>query len=168
MTAVRLGLVDLRRNPVLLVLLVIVPSVFLLLAKATTPARTLIVAVTENGISTNQPFWFPEVHAGTMAPIAVGSLAALAGMFVVIDSAAGDRRLSVAGYRISMAVAARLSVVAAAVVVICAAALAVTATVFSARQWAGFAAANLGLASIFRAMPRVECVDTRKCLSCKE
>ncbi|WP_372489515.1 hypothetical protein [Candidatus Mycolicibacterium alkanivorans] len=27
---------------------------------------------------------------------------------------------------------------------------------------------NLVLASIFRAMPRVECVDTRKCLSCKE
>ncbi|SBS77500.1 conserved membrane hypothetical protein [uncultured Mycobacterium sp.] len=148
-TAVRLGLVDLRRNPVLLVLLVIVPAVFVLLAKATTPARTLIVAVTDNGISTNQSFWFPEVHAGTMAPIAVGSLAALAGMFVVVDSAAGDRRLSIAGYHTGVAVTARLSVVAAAVVVICAAALAVTATVFTARQWVGFAAANLGLGATY-------------------
>lgn len=148
-TALRLGLVDLRRNPVLLVLLVVVPAVFVLLAKATTPARTLIVAVTDNGISSSRSFWFPEVHAGTMAPIAVGALAALAGMFVVVDTAEGDRRLRVAGYRTGVAVAARLSVVAAAVMVICAATLAVTATVFNARQWVGFAAANLGLGTTY-------------------
>ncbi len=146
-TALRLGLVDLRRNPVLLVLLVVVPAVFVLLAKATTPARTLIVAVTDNGISSSRSFWFPpEVHAGTMAPpIAVGgALAALAGMFVVVDTAEGDRRLRVAGYRTGVAVAARLSVVAAAVMVICAATLAVTATVFNARQWVGFCRSQPG------------------------
>jgi hypothetical protein len=142
-TALRFGLVDLRRNPVLLVLLVIVPAVFVLLAKATTPARDLILSVTEDGATVNASYWFPEVHAGTMTPIAVASLAALAGLFVVVDAARGDRRLRLAGYPARVVVAARLGVVAAAVVVINAAALAVTATVFDAGQWAGYAGANL-------------------------
>ncbi|MBU3750020.1 MAG: ABC transporter permease [Mycobacterium sp.] len=148
-TALRMGLVDLRRNPVLLVLLALVPAVFVLLAKATTPARMLILAVTENGVTGPQPFWFPDVHAGTMAPIAIGSLAALAGMFVVADATAGDRRLRIAGVGTAVAVAARLSVVLAAVVVIVTATIAVTATVFSARQWAAYAAANLGLGATY-------------------
>ena len=144
MTAVRFGLVDLRRNPVLLVLLVLVPAVFVLLAKATTPARNMILTVTEDGASRTASFWFPEVHAGTMTPIAIASLAALAGMFVVVDGARGDRRLRLAGYRADVVVAARLGVVAVAVIAV--AALAITATVFDARQWAGYALANAGLA----------------------
>ena len=142
-TALRFGLVDLRRNPVLLVLLVIVPVVFVLLSALTTPARDLIVTVTEDGASRTGSFWFPEVHAGTMTPIAIASLAALAGMFVILDAAAGDRRLQVAGYRASVAVSARLGVVAVAVVVITLAALGVTATVFDARQWTWYAGASL-------------------------
>ena len=148
-TALRFGLVDLRRNPVLLVLLVIVPVLFVLLAEITTPARTIVLSVTEAGAPRNASFWFPEVHAGTMTPIAIASLAALAGMFVVIDAAAGDGRLRLAGYRASVMVAARLGVVGAAVAVISAAALAITATVFTAQQWAGYALANLGLAATY-------------------
>ena len=148
-TALRLGLVDLRRNPVLLVLLVIVPAAFVLLAKATTPGRPLVVAVTENGATSNQPFWFPEVHAGAMAPIGIGALAALVGMFVVVDAAGGDRRLRLAGYRTGVVLAARLGVVAAAAIVITAATMAVTATVFDAQQWAGYIAANLLIAAIY-------------------
>ena len=72
MTALRFGLVDLGRNPVLLVLLLIVPAVFVLLSKATTPARPLAVTVTENGATAKQLFWFPEIHAGAMAPIGIG------------------------------------------------------------------------------------------------
>jgi hypothetical protein len=143
LTAVRFGLIDLGRNPVLIVLLVIMPAGFVLLAKATTPARPLPVTVTENGITSTQPFWFPDVHAGAMAPIGIGALAALVGMFVVVDAAAGDQRLRVAGYRISVVLAARLGVVAVAAVVITVATLAVTATVFDAKQWAAYAGANL-------------------------
>jgi hypothetical protein len=142
-TALRFGLVDLRRNPVLLVLLVIVPVLFVLLAEITTPARDLVLTVVEDGASRTVSFWFPEVHAGTMTPIAIASLAALAGMFVVIDAAAGDGRLRLAGYRAGVVVSARLGVVAVAVVVITAAAVAITATVFDAAQWAGYAGANL-------------------------
>jgi hypothetical protein len=139
----RFGLIDLSRNPVLLVLLAVVPAVFVLLSKATTPARDLVLGVTENGTTMNATYWFPAVHAGTMTPIAVASLAALAGLFVVVDATGADRRLRLAGYPARVIVAARLGVVAAAIVVINAAALAVTATVFDARQWAGYAAANL-------------------------
>ncbi len=144
-TALRLGLVDLRRNPVLLVLLVIVPVVFILLAKATTPDRNLLLNVTENGSTVTAAYWFPTVHAGTMAPIAIASLAALAGLFVVVDASSGDRRLRLAGYPAPVIVTARFGVVAAAVIVINMTALAVTATVFDARQWVGYASANLAL-----------------------
>ena len=41
----RYGLIDLRRNPVLIVLLIVVPAVFVLLAKATTPARFLVMTI---------------------------------------------------------------------------------------------------------------------------
>jgi hypothetical protein len=148
-TAIQFGVVDLVRNPVLLVLLVIVPAAFVLLAKATTPRRPLVVSVKEQGVISDQLFWFPDVHAGAMAPIAIGALAALVGMFVVVDAAGGDDRLRLAGYRTSVMVTARLSVVAVAGVVICAATLLVTATVYHAEQWAGYAAANLLVAAIY-------------------
>jgi hypothetical protein len=147
--ALRFGLVDLRRNAVLLVLLVIVPAAFVLLSKVTTPGRPLMVSVTENGTTSNQPFWFPEVHAGAMAPIGIGALAALVGMFVVVDAAGGDRRLRLAGYRTGVVLAARLGVVAVAAIVITAATMAVTATVFDAKQWPGYVAANLLIAAIY-------------------
>jgi hypothetical protein len=149
LTALRLGLIDLCRNPVLLILLMIVPAVFILLAKATTPARTLTLSVSEHGVAHTGAFWFPEVHAGIMTPIAIASLSALAGLFVVIDSARGDRRLRLAGYPTHLAIAARLGVVGVAVAVISTATLAVTATVFDARQWAGYIAANLGLGATY-------------------
>jgi hypothetical protein len=148
-TALRLGLVDLRRNAVLLALLVIVPATFVLLAKVTTPGRPLMVSVTENGATSSQPFWFPEVHAGAMAPIGIGALAALVGMFVVVDAAGGDRRLRLAGYRIGVVLAARLGVVAVAAIIITTATMAVTATVFDAKQWAGYIGANLLIAAIY-------------------
>lgn len=143
LTALRFGLVDLGRNPVLLVLLVIVPAAFVLLARATTPARPIAVSVTENGVTANQPFWFPDIHGGVMAPIGIGALAALVGMFVVVDAAGGDARLRLAGYRTPVVLAARLGVVAVAAIVITAATMLVTATVFDAKQWAGYAGANL-------------------------
>jgi hypothetical protein len=149
LTALRFGLVDLGRNPVLLVLLLIVPAVFVLLSKATTPARPLAVAVTENGTTAKQLFWFPEIHAGAMAPIGIGSLAALVGMFVVVDASRGDGRLRLAGYRSGVVLTARLGVVGVAAIAVTAATLAVTATVYDAKQWVGFAAANLLVAVIY-------------------
>ena len=148
-TALRFGLVDLRRNAVLLVLLVIVPAAFVLLSRATTPGRPIVVAVKENGVTSRQPFWFPDVHAGVMAPIGIGALAALVGMFVVVDAAAGDNRLRQAGYRTGVMVSARLGVVAIAAIAITLATMVVAATVFSAKQWVGYVAANLLVAATY-------------------
>ena len=78
----------------------------MLLAKATTPARMLILAVTGERRDRPSAVLVSDVHAGTMAPIAIGSLAALAGMFVVADATAGDRRPRIAGVGTAVAVAA--------------------------------------------------------------
>src|SRR5262249_43204569 len=149
LTALRFGLVDLRRNAVLLALLVIVPAAFVLLSKATTPGRPIVVALKENGVTSNQPFWFPDVHAGVMAPIGIGALSALVGMFVVVDAAAGDHRLRQAGYRASVMLAARFGVVAVAAIVITVATMAVTATALDAKQLVGYASANLLVAATY-------------------
>lgn len=148
-TGLRMGLVDLRRNPVLAVLLVAVPIVFVVLAKLTTPARSMTLTLRENGQSVTPSFWFPDVHAGTMTPMAITALSTLAGLFIVVDAAGGDRRLRLAGYRTGALLISRLGVVAVAATAVTAAALAITAMVFDAVRWPGYAAANLLLAATY-------------------
>jgi len=76
-----------------------------------------------------------DMHAGTMAPVAVASLAALVGLFVVLDARAADRRLALAGQRPAVLLVTRLTMVLAAAAVATAVSLAVTATVFDASNW---------------------------------
>jgi hypothetical protein len=140
--ASRMGWRDWRRNPVLWALLVAVPAVFILLAQAITPHRPTSIIVAENGARVARIFDVFELHAGTMAPIAVASLATLAGLFVVLDTGPGDRRLALAGLRPGVAVAARLVVIGLATALATAVSLAVVATVFDPRQWGWYAAAN--------------------------
>jgi ABC-2 family transporter protein len=146
-SALRMGLRDYRRNPVLWVLLIVVPVVFVLLARAVTPDEQTTLPLIDGGRALLATFALPDIHAGTMAPIAVGSLAALAGVFIGLDTRPGDQRLVLAGFPTGVLLTARLFVVAAAALLVTAASLAVTATVFDARQWGVFAAATflLGL-----------------------
>ena len=137
------GLRDYRRNPVLWALLGVVPVVFILLARAVTPEQRTTLPLLEGGRSVPLTFSLPDIHAGSMAPIAVGALAALAGLFVVLDTRAGDQRLKRAGFRGSALLTARLLVIAGAVLLVAGVSLAVTATVFDARQWAVYAGAVL-------------------------
>lgn len=144
--SVRMGLRDYRRNPVLWVLLGIVPVVFILLARAITPDEQTTLPLLDNGRTTALTFSLPAMHAGTMTPIAIGSLAALAGMFIVLDARDGDQRLILAGARRGVVLTARMVVTGAAVLLVTAVSLGVTATVFDARQWVVYAGANLLLA----------------------
>lgn len=137
---------DWRRNPVLWVLLAVVPAVFILLAQAVTPHRATQLTVVEDGRQLITTFDVAHIHAGTMAPIAVASLATLAGLFVALDTHAGDRRLVMAGIRPTALLAARLGLVGAAATLATGVSLAVTATVFQPHQWAWYAVANLMLA----------------------
>lgn len=142
-TSVRMGLRDHRRNPVLWVLLVAVPVIFIWLAKVVTPDGTMTLSLTDAGRRTDFTFWLPDMHAGTMTPIAIASLAALAGMFIVLDARVPDQRLRLAGLRFGALLTARLVVIGLAVLVVVAGSLVVTALTFDARQWPVYAGGNL-------------------------
>jgi len=145
-TAMAMGLREWRRNPVLWVLLVVVPAVFILLSDAITPHGLTPVVLAEDGRRAAELLDPAHIHAGTMAPIAVASLATLTGLFVVLDARTGDQRLALAGLRPGVLLVARLSVIALAALLATGASLAVTATVFDAHQWGLYAAATALLA----------------------
>jgi len=148
-TGLRMRLREARRNPVLWVLLLIVPIVFVLLADAVTPHRQEALTLTEGGRTVIEQFDLTTIHRGTMAPIAVASLAALAGMFLMLDARSGNQRLALAGFRPPALLASRLAVMALAVLLATAVSLAVTAAVFDARQWPVYAAGNLLVAATY-------------------
>jgi hypothetical protein len=145
----RLGWRDWRRNPVLWVLLAAVPAVFILLSDAITPARPAALTLVENGRRFTETIDLTHIHAGTMAPIAVTSLATLAGLFTILDARTGDQRLVLAGMRTGALLTARLAIVTLAAGLATAASVAVTATVFDAHQWGLYIAANALLATTY-------------------
>lgn len=137
---------DARRNPALWVLFVVVPVVFILTADAVTPDGPILLTVTEHGRRAAQAFNMADVHGATMAPIAVASLAALVGLFTVLDSRDGDRRAALAGLRPGALLTARLNLLGAAAVAATAVSLAATGLVFDAVRWPIYAAGNLLIA----------------------
>jgi hypothetical protein len=137
---------DARRNPALWVLFVLVPVVFILTADAVTPNEPITLRLVEHGRRLAQTFAMPDVHGATMAPIAIASLAALVGLFSLLDAADGDRRAALAGMRTGALLSARLAVLTGAALAATAVSLATTAVVFHAVRWPTYAAANLLIA----------------------
>ena len=133
---------DARRNPVLWVLFVVVPVVFILTADAITPNEPITLVLRENGARISRVFAMPEVHGATMAPIAIASLATLVGLFTMLDSRDGDRRVTLAGMRSGSLLSARLTVLGGAALAATAVSLTATALVFDASRWPTYAAAN--------------------------
>lgn len=148
-TAWRTGLRGQCRNPALWVLLVVVPSVFVLLAVVVTPDRPISLEVIEGGQDVIRVVSMVDIHGGTMAPIAVASLAALIGLFTVLDARAGDRRLVLAGMRQGRLLLVRFGLAGAATAVATVVSLAVTATVFAPEQWAVYIGAVLLVALVY-------------------
>lgn len=144
--AVRMSWRDWRRNPVLWVLLVVVPATFIWLADATTPPGQIPVALTEAGRQATAILDPANIHAATMAPVSEAALATLAGIFVILDARSGDRRLVLVGMRIGAVLTARLAVIGFAALLATAASVAVTAALFDARQWSLFILANVLIA----------------------
>jgi hypothetical protein len=145
-TAWRTGLRGQCRNPALWALLVVVPSVFVLLAVVVTPDRLISLRVPEGGQNVTREVSMVDVHGGTMAPIAVASLAALIGLFTVLDASSGDRRLVLAGMHRGRLLLVRLGLAGAATAAATVVSLAVTATVFAPEQWAAYIGAVLLIA----------------------
>lgn len=141
-TGLRYGLRDYRRNVALWFLLVVLPIVFITLSIATTPADPALVELTEGGRTSLQVLAMDDLHGAIMVPITVAFLGGLAGLFVVLGSAEGDRRLALAGFRSGELLAARVGVIGLAALLTTAVALGVTALSFTPQQWHTFALAN--------------------------
>ncbi|GAA0929084.1 hypothetical protein Vau01_107240 [Virgisporangium aurantiacum] len=90
-----------------------------------------------------------DTHGGTMAPIAIGAMAALTGLFAVLDARAADRRLILAGLRVPVLLTARLGLIGLSAGLVTVVSLAATAFVFEPRQWPVYAAANLLVAAVY-------------------
>ncbi len=139
----RYGLREYRRNPALWFLLIAVPLIFVSLSFAVTPDDPAPVELTQDGATSTRMLSMIDVHGAIMVPITVGFLAGLAGLFVMLGSAEGDRRLALAGFRASEVLAARLGVIGTAALLTTAVTLGVTALDFAPQAWGSFAGATL-------------------------
>ena len=147
--AIRAGLTDWGRNRVLWVLLAAVPAVFIVFATALASGSRVRLTLEENGRQVGKVVdlaFGAGIHPAFMAPMAIVSLATLAGMFIILDSRAADQRLVLAGERPGPLLAGRLTLVAVAALLATGVSLAVTATVASIGQWGGYIAASVILA----------------------
>lgn len=138
--------VEYRRNVALWVLLVGLPLAFITLSIAITPDDPAPVELVEDGVRAVSILSMRDVHGAIMVPITVAFLAGLAGLFVVLGSAEGDRRLVLAGFRPREVLGARLGVITLAAVLVSAVSLAVTAVSFQPQSWVVFTMATLVVA----------------------
>lgn len=134
---------QLRRMPVMWILILGLPVAFISTSIAVTPSDPTLVQLTENGRLESRILSMADVHGAVMVPITIGFLASLAGLFVILDSAEADRRLSLTPFRTAEILAIRMTVIAVASLLATAAAVAVTAVSFTAVSWPIFIGANI-------------------------
>ncbi len=134
---------QLRRMPVLWILIVGLPIVFISASIAVTPEDPTPVDLVEHGQRTLTIQSMADVHGAVMVPITIGFLASLAGLFVILDSAQADRRLTLTDYRPGEILTVRMITIAVATLIATAVGLAVTARSFDADNWWLFALANV-------------------------
>jgi len=145
-TGLRYAWKEYRRNIALWVLLVGLPLYFITVSIAVTPDDPAPVELMENGQTSISILSMVDVHGALMVAITVAFLAGLAGLFVVLGSAEGDRRLVLAGFKPRQVLASRLGVITIAALLVSAVSLAVTAADFQPEVWVTFAAATLAVA----------------------
>ncbi len=134
---------QLRRMPTMWVLIIGLPVAFITTSIAITPDDPTPVELVEKGQRSLSILSMADVHGAVMVPITIGFLASLAGLFVTLDAAEGDRRLSLTNYRTGEILTVRLIVIAAASLLATAVAVGVTAISFEAVSWPIFVAANI-------------------------
>lgn len=146
LVATGLGFREQLRRPLVIVLLVGLPFLFITRAIVRTveSPRELIVPGGDVIATTMR-----DVHGANMAAITVAFLAALFGLFVIQSARQADRRLVVAGFTPAEAIAPRLTVLAAATVLVVGVSMAVTAINFDARAWGWFTVGNLLVGLIY-------------------
>ena len=146
-TAVLLaGMREYRRNRVLWVLLLAVPALFIGMAVLVTVDEPGPIALVEGARHFTASLSLRRMHAATMLPVASAFLAGLTGLFIVTGSAAGDRRLVLAGFRPREVLAGRLGVIGAATGLATTVGVVVSGGLYAPRQWVVFASANMLIA----------------------
>jgi hypothetical protein len=140
---------DQRRRPLVLILLVLVPTYVITKAIVDTRATPRQIALPGHVLITTT---MKALHGPEMAKISVAFVAALVGVFVMQSALQGDRRLVLAGFRAGEAVLARLAVLVAATVVVVAVSALVTALFFTPAQCAPVIAALLLVGLIYAAI----------------
>ena len=139
-TVTTLGVRELARRPLLLVLLVALPFFFITRAIASTVPQPRVVPLPGGGdVLSNMQ----DVHGATMASITIAFLAGLCGLYVLQSAREADRRLVVAGFRPVEVVLPRLATIGAATAIVVIVSMLVTALSFTPEQWLAFAAAGV-------------------------
>ena len=148
-TAVALGVREQARRPLVPILLVVVPLVFITRSIAMTEASPRVVGLPggAEALSTMK-----DVHGAVMAAIAIAFLAGLCGVFIMNSARAADRRLVIAGFTPLQALVPRLVVLGLAAAFVVAAASLVTALSFQPRWWVPFVVGNLAVGVTYAAI----------------
>ena len=137
---------QLARMPVMWVLIIGLPGAFISASIAVTPDDPTPVELIEDGQRGLSIISMADVHGAIMVPITIGFLASLAGLFVILDSAQADRRLSLTRFGPGEILSVRMMVIVAAALVATAVSIVVTAVSFDAVSWPIFVAANVAVA----------------------
>ena len=134
---------QLRRMPAMWILILGLPVAFISASIAVTPSDPTPVELVENGRRGLRLLSMADVHGAVMVPITIGFLASLAGLFVILDSAQADRRLSLTRFRPVEILTVRMAVIAGASLMATAVSIAITAVSFRAVSWSLFILANV-------------------------
>jgi ABC-2 type transport system permease protein len=139
-TALLAGLREYARSRVLVALLLFLPVYMIGVFLAVIPDSTVPLDVAGAGTVRAT---MVEVYATMLTPMTAALVGGIAGLFVMADASAGDRRLVVAGFRPHEVVLARFGMLAVAGVVVTAVSMAVAARSFVPEQVGWFAAATV-------------------------
>ncbi len=136
-------LAEYRRNLFLILLLFIVPFVFITVSYYITASIPLTFRVAQHGslVSVVRPM--PDVHAAVMVPITTATLAGLIGLFAMVEAAASDSRLVVAGLPARRVALSRLTIIVILSVVVSVVSVAVTLINFRPANLGAFLAGNV-------------------------
>jgi hypothetical protein len=149
LTATTMAFRDQVRRPLVLILLVLLPTyvVFRSIAITEPTPRPVTLPGGEVIASTMR-----DVHGAVMAGNVIAFVAGLVGVFVMQSALQGDRRLVVAGLRPGEAIGARLIVMAAAIGLAVSVSAVVTAFSFDVASWFPFVAGLLLIGLMYGAI----------------
>lgn len=148
-TATTMAFRDQLRRPLVLILIVVIPTYVITKSIAQTLATPRQIGLPDGVFVTTT---MRELHGAGMGGMVVAFVAALLGVFVMQSALEGDRRLVVAGFRPGETVLARLLVLLAGTTIVVAVSAIVTALNFTAASWAPMVVSLLVLGVIYAAI----------------